>query len=293
MNVHRRAASLVYRSERGREEVLAAYRAQAARVPFAFESRFVPTAFGTTHVLLAGAERRPPLVVLSGVNFGAFFTSEWVGELATQFRLIIPDVVGQPNLSAETRPRPTEHEYGHWLTDVLNHLVLERTRVMGISFGGALALDFAAYAPARVIKAALLVPGGFSGGSVLSVLWRIFLPWSIYRFSPRPERIPKLVSSLGDNLPEHWLDFFDLLFRQVRWAVRPPGPFAAADFAGYTAPTLAVFARRDCFFPGERAAQAAAQALGRTVATRVVDGKHIQPADSMALIQRSILDFLR
>ena len=105
-------SSPVYRSAAGRETVLAAYRAQAARIPFAIESELVPTSFGLTHVVQTGPDRAPPIVVVSGVNFGAFFTVEWLGSLAPRFRLIIPDVVGQPNLSAETRPRPNGHEYG-------------------------------------------------------------------------------------------------------------------------------------------------------------------------------------
>lgn len=282
----------MYRSERGCEDVLAAYRAQAERIPFFFQSRFVPTEFGATHVLVAGSERLPPLVVLSGVNFGAFFTSEWVGELAPHFRLIIPDIVGQPNLSAETRPRPTRHEYARWLCDVLDQLELERARMMGLSFGGAVLLDLAAHAPSRVVKAALVVPAGFAGGNLLKVVWRIFLPWWTYRFAPNPAKVPKLLSPLGDDLPAHWYEFFDLLFRHVHWAVRPPGPFVAEDFRHYTAPTLAVFAKNDCFFPGEQAARAAGEVIRDALSTRLVEGKHIQSAESLVLIQRWVRDFL-
>jgi pimeloyl-ACP methyl ester carboxylesterase len=271
--------------------VLAAYRAQAARIPFALESELVPTSFGLTHVVQTGPDRAPPIVVVSGVNFGAFFTVEWLASLALRFRLIIPDVVGQPNLSAETRPRPNGHEYARWLRDVLAELNLGPVPMIGISFGGAVVLDLASSSPSLVSKAALVVPAGFAGGSFLNVLWRLFVPWSLYRFNPTATHVPRLVAPLGGDLPEHWYAFFDLLLRHVRWAVMPPGPFSSEQLADYVAPTLAVFAKDDCFFPGEKAAAAARKTLGPKVLTRLINGKHIPAAAEIATLQRELLAF--
>lgn len=270
---------------------MAAYREQAERVPFRFESRFIQTAHGETHVLLAGRTDDPPLVVLSGVNFGAFFTTEWVERLEPRFRLIIPDIVGQPNWSAESRPPARHHEYANWLETVLGALELPAVRMLGVSFGGAIVLDLAAAVPARISQAALLVPGGFAGGSLLDILRRLFLPWTLYRFLPRPERLPRIVSPLGDGLPEHWYAFFDLLLRHVHWAVQPPGPFEPEQLAAYAAPTLAIFAQDDCFFPGDEAAAAAKRALGERVTTRVIAGKHIPRAAGIEYAQRELVAF--
>jgi pimeloyl-ACP methyl ester carboxylesterase len=186
-----------------------------------------------THVIQAGPVEAPPIVVVSGVNFGAFFTVEWLQSLVPHFRLIIPDIVGQPNLSSETRPKPTGHEYAHWLRDVLAQLDLGPVPMIGFSFGGAVVLDLASTTPSLISKAALDVPAGFAGGSLLSVLWRLLVPWSLYRLSPKATRLPTLISPLGDDLPEHWYVFFDLLLRHVRWAVQPPGPFSADQLADY------------------------------------------------------------
>ena len=286
-------SSTVYRSALGREVVLAAYRAQAARIPFAIESEFVPTSFGLTHVVETGPEHAPAIVVVSGVNFGAFFTVEWLERLVPHFRLIIPDIVGQPNLSAETRPKPTGHEYARWLREVTEQLGAGPLPMIGFSFGGAVVLDLASSSPSRLSKAALVVPGGFGGGSFLNVLWRLFVPWSFYRFNPAAARIPRLVGPLGDDLPAHWYDFFDLLLRHVRWAVMPPGPFSSDQLAGYAGPTLAIFAKGDCFFPGEKAAAATRKALGSNVRTSLISGKHIPAAAEIAAVQSELLAFFQ
>ena len=283
--------SPVYRSAAGREAVLAAYKSQAARIPFAFETAFVPTSFGMTHVVQTGPDHAPPIVVVSGVNFGAFFTVEWLTSLVPLFRVIIPDIVGQPNLSAETRPKPRGHDYARWLREVLVALDLGPVPMIGFSFGGAVILDLASEYPSLISKAALVVPGGFAGGNFVSVLWRLFVPWGLYRSFPTRSRVPRVVSPLGDDLPEHWYAFFDLLLRHVRWAVAPPGPFSADQLAGYTSPTLAVFAKDDCFFPGEKAARAARKALGPKVITRLIEGKHIPAAAEIATVQRELSAF--
>jgi pimeloyl-ACP methyl ester carboxylesterase len=286
------ASSPVYHSAAGRAAVLTAYKAQAARIPFRIETEFVPTSFGMTHVVWAGPADAPPIVVVSGVNFGAFFTLEWLERLVPHFRLIIPDVVGQPNLSAETRPKPEGHEYARWLREVLEQLDVGAVPMIGFSFGGAIVLDLASSSPSLVSKAALVVPGGFAGGNFLNVVWRLLVPWSLYRFNPSAARVPKLVSPLGDDLPAHWYDFFDLLLRHVRWAVMPPGPFSTAQLADYAGATLAVFAMDDCFFPGEKAAAAARKALGPNVVTRLISGKHVPAAAELAAIQSELLTFL-
>ncbi len=124
------------------------------------ESELVPTSFGMTHVVRTGPPHAPPIVVVSGVNLGAFFTVEWLESLVPHFRLIIPDIVGQPNLSAETRPKPSGHEYARWLREVLTQLDLGPVRMIGFSFGGAVILDLASTSPALISAAALVVPAG-------------------------------------------------------------------------------------------------------------------------------------
>lgn len=244
-----------------------------------------------THVVRTGPAHAPPIVVVSGVNFGAFFTVEWLEKLVPHFRLIIPDIVGQPNLSAETRPEQSGHEYARWLREVLTQLDLGPVPMIGFSFGGAVILDLASTSPSLISNAALVVPGGFAGGSFLNVVRRLFVPWSLYRLNPKTTRLPKLISPLGDDLPEHWYAFFDLLLRHVRWAVMPPGPFSAEQLANYPGPTLAIFAKDDCFFPGEKAAAAARKALGPNVLTRLIDGKHVPSAAEIATMQRELLAF--
>jgi pimeloyl-ACP methyl ester carboxylesterase len=153
-----------------------------------------------THVVRTGPAHAPPIVVVSGVNFGAFFTVEWLEELVPHFRLIIPDIVGQPNLSAETRPKPSGHVCS-LVALVLTQLDLGPVPMIGFSFGGAVILDLASTSPSLISDAALVAgwpPAVVSGACSVN----------LYQLNPRRRDCR---NSSAPHLPEHWYAFFDLL----------------------------------------------------------------------------------
>jgi pimeloyl-ACP methyl ester carboxylesterase len=69
-------------------------------------------------------------------------------------------MIGEPGLSAPSRPRLASDAYALWLDDVLHELGVARASLVGVSLGGWLALDYATRRPERVERLALLCPGG-------------------------------------------------------------------------------------------------------------------------------------
>ena len=59
-----------------------------------------------------------------------------------------------------TEPIRDAADYVAWLTATLDGLHLDRVSLVGMSFGGWLALNYAVAAPERVQKLVLLSPGG-------------------------------------------------------------------------------------------------------------------------------------
>ena len=68
--------------------------------------------------------------------------------------------MGEPGLSARSRPPLASEAYAFWLDDVLRELAVPRVSIVGVSLGGWLALDYAIRRPGRVVRLALLCPGG-------------------------------------------------------------------------------------------------------------------------------------
>jgi 2-hydroxymuconate-semialdehyde hydrolase len=101
----------------------------------------------------------PPLLMLHGSGPGVSAWANWratIPQLSPQFRVLAPDLAG----FGYTRV-PADIEYGRavWLrqiVDLLDVLDVERTSVVGNSFGGGLALTLAIEHPERVDRLVLM-----------------------------------------------------------------------------------------------------------------------------------------
>jgi pimeloyl-ACP methyl ester carboxylesterase len=121
-------------------------------------SIYVETRFGSTHMLVAGEEDAPPLLLLQGMAGSAVLWHHQMADFARQHRVYALDTVGQPGRSAPNPPSVINDEYVYWLTDVLDGLALTQAHMMGISSGGWSIMRLAAVAPDRLGKAVLLSP---------------------------------------------------------------------------------------------------------------------------------------
>jgi pimeloyl-ACP methyl ester carboxylesterase len=152
--------SAIYGSRDGACAVEEQYRALLRAWPVPSEQLRVPTCQGETFVVACGPREAPPVVLLHGSGTNA---AMWMGDVASwarHLRLYAVDMIGEPGLSAPSRPDLASDAYARWLDDVLAGLSVTRTSIVGISLGGWLALDYAIRRPERVERLALLCPGG-------------------------------------------------------------------------------------------------------------------------------------
>lgn len=134
----------------------------AMRVPH--QTRYVPTRYGQTHLLLAGdfCAGRVPVLLLHGININA---AVWIPQIEGLWRdcaIIAPDMPGMAGKSAPLRLPYEDSSLADWLADVLDALGVARVVVVGGSAGGYYALKFAAYYPQRVVAALVFNPCGVS-----------------------------------------------------------------------------------------------------------------------------------
>lgn len=150
----------IYKSSEGARLIRERYLAFLSYWPSPNRPLHVPTSQGDTFVVECGAEGAPPLLLLHG---GAMNSSMWIGDVAKwapHFRIYAVDVIGEPGLSASSRPALRSDVYAAWLDEVMQALSIGRIAIAGISLGGWLALDYATRRPGRVTALALLCPGG-------------------------------------------------------------------------------------------------------------------------------------
>ena len=150
-----------FKTPEGEARYLAAYDAALKQWPVPYDEIDIPTRFGTTHVVVSGPKDAPPLVLLHGYMASSIMWSPNMVDFSQDYRVYAIDIMGQPSKSIPGEPIRDAADYVAWLTATFDGLHVERIALVGMSFGGWLALTYAVAAPERVHKLALLSAGGF------------------------------------------------------------------------------------------------------------------------------------
>jgi len=194
----RSMAGTTFKTPEGEAAFLAAYDAAMKSWPVPYEELAIPTRFGMTHVIVSGPKDARPLVLLHGYMATSAMWSPNVADFSKDYRVYAIDVMGQPGKSIPGEPIRNEQDYAAWLSTTLDGLHLDRIDLVGMSYGGWLALNFAIAAPERVRRLVLLSPGGgfhpmagqFSLRGMLMFLfptrWTVnsFMRWLGFKESP-------------------------------------------------------------------------------------------------------------
>jgi pimeloyl-ACP methyl ester carboxylesterase len=170
---------LAFKTPEGEAAFLAAYDAAMKLWPVPYEERDIPTRFGMTHVIVSGPRNAPPLVLLHGYMGTSTMWAPNIADLSKDHRVYAIDVMGQPGKSIPDEPIRNDADYVGWLTATLTWLHLSRISLVGMSFGGWIALNYAAAEPERVRKLVLLSPGGLlpiNKGFSLRGMLMVFFP---------------------------------------------------------------------------------------------------------------------
>ena len=141
-------------------ELQAQYRKVLEGWPAPSQQFRVPTRAGDTFVVVSGPQDAPPLVLLHGAQSNS---ANWLLEAflwSNHFRVHAVDIVGECGLSAQRRPKLEGAEYAQWLSDVYDELAIKCAALVGMSFGGWVAVEFASRSPARTSSLSLLCPAG-------------------------------------------------------------------------------------------------------------------------------------
>ncbi|WP_078954056.1 alpha/beta fold hydrolase [Streptomyces globisporus] len=191
-----------------------AYDELRARWPESTEERDVATPYGPTRVHVYGAPGGSPLLLLPGGSATGLVWFANAPALGERYRVHAVDLMGDAGRTErQGAPLRNADDLTAWLDALLDGLGLARTHLCGHSYGAWLAARYAAHAPSRVDRLALVDPtqvfAGFRPGYLLRALptlirpsearTRAFLAWETA--GTRPDETWQRLYALAGTVP--------------------------------------------------------------------------------------------
>ena len=119
-----------------------------------------PSTLGPTFVRTCGRPDAPPLVLLPGIGSSSLMWMGNVAGLAEGFWVHAVDNVYDAGRSVWQRAPTSGADYAAWLASLLDALQLDRPHLLGASYGGWIAAQFALAHPDRLDGLVLFAPAG-------------------------------------------------------------------------------------------------------------------------------------
>jgi pimeloyl-ACP methyl ester carboxylesterase len=263
--------TMIYKSEAGGRELLDHYRQVLDAWPVPAEHVRVPTREGETFVLVSGPQDAPPLVLLHGSGAN---TSMWRGDIATwsqHFRTYAVDLVGEPGLSAPSRPALDSDAVSLWLDDVLEGLGITNAAFVATSLGGWTALDYAIRRPERVTRLALMCPGGV-GRQKVGWIFKALLTRPFRRGGLRESAIA--VAGLDGEKDRQALDAVVLTFTHFNPRREKLPVFPDDALRGLTMPVLVIVGGRDVMFDSHQTARRVRECISHSTVNLLPEVGH-------------------
>jgi 2-hydroxy-6-oxonona-2,4-dienedioate hydrolase len=242
----------LFKSDTARDTLVRWHHHFVSKIPAETRSMRVSTRFGETHVLAAGKEDGPRVVILHGALASSAHLMRELAPLLAHYRVFAVDIVGQSVMSAPHRLSTQNDDHGHWLAEVLDALGLDAVLLLGVSWGGFAALRFTTVAPHRVTKLALLVPAGVVKGSMVRGFVRMGWPMTRFLMKPTPARRDRFLTHILTTPDDEWRDYLGDAFTGYHLDFKVPRLATPDELAGFAGPALVVAADNDISFPGAR-----------------------------------------
>lgn len=242
----------LFSSEAAKKEILDLYFDKLEELDISYEVHTIETSFEDTNILITGNQEGPPLVLLHGANGCAPIAIEALIGLMDDFRIYAIDIIGQPNVSAETRPDMRTDAYGQWIQEILSRLYIHQVTLVGISFGGFVSWKTLLFDERRIAKAFLIVPAGIVNGNPLTALWNVFLPMKRYMKTRKPKYVHHFLRALFTQEDAFAIRFLSKVFLHFEMDFSPIPLISPKEAGRIKTPLYLAGAEHDLLFPGKK-----------------------------------------
>jgi pimeloyl-ACP methyl ester carboxylesterase len=289
--------SSAFKTPGGEATYLAAYDAAMKLWPVSYEEMQIPSRFGTTHVVVSGPKDAPALVLLHGYMATLTMWSPNIEDFSRDYRVYAIDVMGQPSKTIPDDPICNAADFTAWLTATLDGLQLDRVSLVGMSFGGWLALSFAVTSPERVQKLVLLSPAS----SFLPLVKQFSVRGMLMMFWPTRFAVNSFMGWVGFKRSDADLRrVLDLMYLGLKHFRCPPETlrviptvFSDDELRAMRVPTLLLMGEQEVIYDPAAALARARRLVPDVTGELVPRSSHDMCVSQHRIVDTRVLDFLK
>jgi pimeloyl-ACP methyl ester carboxylesterase len=284
----------VFVTEENRAKLMAIYDEALRQWPVPFETFFVATRYGQTHVIASGDPASPPLVMTHPAAVGGFVWSSIIAPLSTKRRVYALDTIGDVGRSelADPDSYPKKgRDYSAWLDDVYEKLEITQADVVAGSMGGWIAMNHAIHVPNHLRRLVLLGPMGLSP-------WRanlgVLVPFAWYAIRPTDAKFERIIFRAlgeGERVNREFRPWM-LIMGKCKPKTGQPFRISSRKLRLIKAPTLVILGGKDGLVGSATAAAKRARSIPDCDIEILPQAGHIMSVDEPEFVGERIAAFL-
>ncbi|GAA4199264.1 alpha/beta fold hydrolase [Microbispora amethystogenes] len=281
-----------FTGEEAREEFLRAYERAMELWPRPRWETDVETSFGVVHVHRYGTGEGDPVVLLHGAGANAATWYPQVAALGERHPVIAVDTIDDPGRSVQHTVVADSADNARWVNEVLAGLDLRRVHLVGLSYGGWLALNQAIHGPERLASVILLDPGGVS--RVPAKFFLNMIAGALAMLAPRRfrPRLGRLLANVALMSPPELMKPIMMGYRTFGPTRPPARPFTDEELRAVSVPTFALLAGRSALLDVSAARRRIQNLIPGVEVDVLPKAGHGLPLEVPDLVNQLILRFI-
>lgn len=288
-----------FRSPKAKAQYFAFEEKMAKEWPVISEERIVKTSFGKTFMRISGPVDAPPLVLLPGGGSNSLIWRANIKAISEKYRTYALDNIYDFGRSVYTRKMENGKDCANWLNELFDTLHLGNDiRIMGYSYGGWVASQYAVNHPERLNHVVLIAPA-FTvltlPDEYLLLMLQTLLPIRYYKGKMMywVWKDLALKGESGKKIIEDRIDYYEMALKCFKFK-QPVNPTVLSDkeLQILEMPVLYLAGENETAFNAKDAINRLNR-INRKIQTELISGTgHDLLFTHTELVNRKILDFL-
>jgi pimeloyl-ACP methyl ester carboxylesterase len=212
-----------------------------------FEELYIPTSFGTAHVIVTGESNKESVVLLHGMNASSTMWYPNIKALSNDFRVFAIDFILEPGKSYISKEFENTDQISKWYQEIFKKLKLKKFHLIGASRGGWLAVNMALKHQESILSMVLLSPAQ-------TFIWirpsTNLLKNIIHAFSSKERQVQETLESMSshvENINKTYIKQYTIATEKdsINKFVVDMMPFSKQDFKSLKIPVLVLIGDDD------------------------------------------------